>query len=151
MSIKTELISFCNSYLEDRIEAATVAIAEARLSSVNETKSSAGDKYETSREMLQGVIEQHTNQLQEARRMLANFKMILQNSSVLIKAGAGSVVETNAGNFFLSIPAGMTEIQGIKYAMISLNSPIGKLLIEKGKGDSLSFNGRDYTITAVIN
>lgn len=151
MSIKTELIDFCQHYIEDRITSATEAIAEARKSSASETKSSAGDKYETSREMLQGVIEQHTHQLDEARKLRENFSMILKNTPVLKKAGAGSVIETNAGNFFLSIPAGLAEIQGHKYAMISLYSPIGKLLLEKGKGDKLSFNGKEYTITQIIN
>lgn len=151
MSIKTELISFCQNYIEDHILAATEAIAEARKSSASETKSSAGDKYETSREMLQGVIEQHTHQLQEAQKLRENFQVIIQNPATSKKASAGSVIETDSGNFFLSIPAGITEIQGHKYAMISLYSPIGKLLIEKGKGDKLTFNGKEYTITKVIN
>ena len=151
MNIKTELISFCQTYIEEHILAATQAIADARKSSANETNSSAGDKYETSREMLQGVIEQYTHQLQEAQKLRENLQMIIQNISMTKKAGAGSVVETNSGNFFLAIPAGLTEIQGNKYTIISLYSPIGKLLLEKGKGDKLTFNGKEYTITKIIN
>ncbi len=151
MSIKTELIAFCSTYIEDRIHAATEAITEARKSSVAETKSSAGDKYETSREMLQGVIEQHTRQLEEVKKLKDNLQMILLTKPDKKKAGAGSLVLTTAGNFFLAIPAGLTEIHGEKYAMISLYSPIGKLLLEKVTGETLSFNGKDYTITKIIN
>jgi len=150
MSIRAKLIAFCQASIEERILTAQNAVKEARTSSAGETKSSAGDKYETTREMLQGVIEQHTHQLMEAKKIKETLQMIVDGETSPGKVGAGSVVLSSGGNFFLSVPGGFTEIDGAKYALISLSSPIGKLLVGKSKGDCVSFNGRDYKISQVI-
>ena len=151
MSIKLDLIEFCKKNIEERIFTATAAIDEARKSSAGETKSSAGDKYETSREMMQSVIEQHTHQLVEAKKLKENLLMILDSKEKNARICGGSVVHTSSGNFFLLIPAGFIEMQGKKYALISLSSPIGKLLLGKSMGDMISFNTTEYRIIDVIN
>jgi sortase (surface protein transpeptidase) len=56
-ALKTRLHSLCVSYVGQRIETAQRAIAIAQASANEETKSSAGDKYETGRAMAQLEIE----------------------------------------------------------------------------------------------
>jgi len=51
------------AYIDQRIDAAKKAIGEAQASANEETKSSAGDKYETGRAMMQLAIEQNSTQL----------------------------------------------------------------------------------------
>ena len=64
--IKSQLYNFCMEYAEERISTANEAIKAARDSSNDDTKSSAGDKYETGRAMMQQDIDRQTLQLGEA-------------------------------------------------------------------------------------
>ena len=57
MLIKQKLYNLCHAYLDNNIQNAEAVIADAREAARNETKSSAGDKYETAREMMQQDID----------------------------------------------------------------------------------------------
>ena len=52
-ALKIELYNLCLKYVADSIGEIEAAIADRREAMHNETKSSMGDKYETTREMLQ--------------------------------------------------------------------------------------------------
>ena len=65
------------------------------------------------------------------------------------KIEAGSVVKTNLNTFFISASLGMVEFEGEKLMLISAISPLASLLLEKKAGDSITFNGRTYSIEQV--
>ena len=56
-TIKQTLYNFCVTYINQRMATAQQAIHTAQASANEETKSSAGDKYETGRAMMQLEIE----------------------------------------------------------------------------------------------
>jgi hypothetical protein len=56
------------SLVEEKINTAKAEIESAREAQQNETKSSAGDKYETSREMMTQEIEKHSKSLADAEQ-----------------------------------------------------------------------------------
>ena len=64
-SIKQHLYTLCCEYVAQRIAEATQAIADTQEAVNNETKSTAGDKYETSREMMQQEINRDAGRLYE--------------------------------------------------------------------------------------
>ena len=64
------------AYVHERIAATQEAIYTAQLSANEETKSSAGDKYETGRAMAQLEIEKNTAQLAEALKLKQMLKQI---------------------------------------------------------------------------
>jgi hypothetical protein len=66
MDIKIKLYQYCVEFIDKRIAGAREAIQIAQDSANEETKSSAGDKYETGRAMAQLEIEKNTTQLEEA-------------------------------------------------------------------------------------
>jgi transcription elongation GreA/GreB family factor len=144
--IKQKLYEQCESFLDRRIASATEAIRSAQTSANEETKSSAGDKYETGRAMAQLEIEKNSVQLEEARKekkLLASINIALKPASIQ----TGSLVITNHGNFFIAISVGVVVLDGTSYAVVSTLSPIGKLLLGKKNGDSFSFGSKAYTIT----
>ena len=147
-AIKTRLYNLCIAYAEDRIANATQAIQDARDSSTEDTKSSAGDKYETGRAMMQQDIDRQTLQLGEAQK-LKNFleRMEPDNSSETVQSG--SLAFTNQGIFYLAISIGKVELDGKDYFVISAASPIGAQLLKQKAGGKFSFNGKDYTIKAI--
>ena len=144
-SIKQSLYNLCFNYIEERIQTAQNAIEAARESANDDTKSSAGDKYETGREMMQQEINTNAKQLNETLKL----KILLQsidpeNSGSIIRNG--SLVFTNHETFYIAISAGKQKVNGKNYFVISASSPIGTLLIKCKQGDSFNFNGKEFTV-----
>lgn len=147
--LKQQLYSFCQDYVEKRISECEEAIRGVQLSANEETKSSAGDKYETGRAMAQLEIEKNMTQMAEIKRL----RQVLEQMSWDIKsisAQLGSLVLTNHGNFYLAISAGQCTLQEEIYFAISTASPIGQKLKGLRANDFFSLNGKTFTIQEVI-
>ena len=71
----------------------------------NEIKSSAGDKYETGRVMMQNELEKQALLLQQYQNQKANILKI-QNMKTSEEIGFGSLVLTNQGNYLIAIGIG---------------------------------------------
>jgi transcription elongation GreA/GreB family factor len=146
---KHKLYQHCVNFLDERISVAREAIREAQASANDETKSSAGDKYETGRAMMQLEIEKNTVQLQEARKQ----REILENIAidhVTQTIQLGSFVITESETFFLAISIGLQVIDGKRYAIISPATPIGKSLVGLKVGDKFIFAGKQLTILQIL-
>lgn len=135
--------------MEERIASAKTAIQMAQASANEETKSSAGDKYETGRAMAQLEIEKDRVQLSEALKQKQMLDQILPEKKMSV-AQLGSLVYTNQGNYFLAIPAGKMEMDGIVYYAVSPASPIGALLMGLNKGTTVTFNSKEIVIEKII-
>ncbi len=149
LKIKQKLFALCHSFIEERIATAKTAIEMAQNSANEETKSSAGDKYETGRAMAQLEIEKSSVQLAEALKQKKVLDQIFPESKMLI-VQLGSLVYTNQGNYYLSIPAGKMEIDAITYYAISSASPIGAVLIGLKAGASVTFNRKEIVIEKMV-
>lgn len=146
---KDALLSACQQYVQDRIANAEQAIASATDAAIDDTKSSAGDKFETTREMMQQEISRHQQLLAGARQM----EQVLASIDIDNHTGPaklGSMVETNKGVFFLAISAGQQLVQGKTYFFISAVSPVGQLMLGKTVGQQFMFNNVEYHITDVM-
>ncbi len=146
--LKASLYQLCLKFIEERIQTAEIALQQAREASNDDTKSSAGDKYETSREMMQQDIDRNKRLLidaEENQRVLSSIKDIPFSDS----ARNGSLVITDQGSFYLSISAGQLHLNDKTFFAISAVSPIGKLLLGKNAGDKFDFNGKKYSIKEV--
>ncbi|RZL09819.1 MAG: 3-oxoacyl-ACP synthase [Pedobacter sp.] len=148
--IKETLYQHCLSFIEQRIQTAETALDQAREASNDDTKSSAGDKYETSREMMQQEIDRNKRLLIDAEENLRILKAIDITPNPLGVVRHGSLVETNQGAFYISVSAGQLAVDGNSIFAVSPASPIGKILLNKKKGSKFDFNSRDYTINNVI-
>ncbi|MCS4226267.1 MULTISPECIES: hypothetical protein [Sphingobacterium] len=134
----------------DRIAMIESALETARDSSNDDTKSSAGDKYETSREMIQQDINRYQGQLLEANKdllQLTNIATTITDATDFVKLG--SLVKTNLGLYFIATSIGALKIDDMNVFAISPVSPIGQLLLSKKTGDSFLFNKLNQTITGV--
>lgn len=146
--IKSRLYNFCLDFANERILTASEAIKAARDSSNDDTKSSAGDKYETGRAMMQQDIDRQTLQLGEAQKL----KLLLTKidpEKITDTVQNGSLVFTNQGIFYIAISAGLIKIDNQNYLIVSAASPIGTQLLTKAKGSKFQFNNRPYEISSV--
>ena len=147
-SSKEALFDFCTRFAADRISRIQQAINDLQESLNAETKSSAGDKHETGRAMVQLEREKLGKQLAEAEKMRHILtKVPLGKTSGGI--GLGSWVKTSKNNYFLAISAGEFKTSdGITYC-ISSATPIGRLLLGKLEGDEIAFNGTSIKILEI--
>ena len=146
--IKNQLYQQCLTFIEQRIQTADTALQQAREASNDDTKSSAGDKYETSREMMQQDIDRNKRLLIDAQdnlRVLQSIDSAQKSANVT----HGSYVVTSQGSFYISVSAGQLHVGDKTIFAVSPASPIGKLLLEKKKGDGFDFNGKKYSIENV--
>jgi transcription elongation GreA/GreB family factor len=147
--LKKELYRQCREYVEKRMDAAQLAINEAQQASNDDTKSSAGDKYEIGREMMQQETNRNLTQLNEANKL----KIILNKINpdvVNHKADSGSLVVTDNGNFYIAIGAGMLTVKNETYFAISAASPIGLKLKGQKAGGEFKLNEKIYHIKQII-
>ena len=148
MQIKQQLYQLCAEQIKQRITDAETAIAEARKASENDTKSSAGDKYETGRAMMQQEIDLNSRQLLESRKLQTQLQQINADTEHSV-AQAGSLVKTDHENFYLAVSAGALFIDGKRYYAISVASPIGLQLKGKKAGETFKMNGKEFRILKV--
>ena len=147
-SLKQQLHSRCLTYVEDRIKAAQEAIHIAQQSANEETKSSAGDKYETGRAMAQLEIEKNGVQLAEALKLKRTLEQILPANETKT-VHVGSLVNTNQGNFYVAISAGQFTIDDVVYFVISPASPIGQKLMGLHVKQGFLFNKKEFSVLQV--
>ena len=145
MNIKEELYKQCEFYVNKRLETVEKTIASHQKALQSETKSSAGDKHETGRAMLQLEMEKASQQLSGITQMKETLAKI-NTTSISEVVRLGSVVETTSANYYISISAGLITIGTTKYFAVSSSSPIGKLILGKKEGESFDFNGTKSTI-----
>lgn len=149
MTLKQELYRLCIQYVDQRIKTAEQVILSAKETAENDTKSSAGDKYETTREMMQQEITLNQTQLSEALRLKYALSLINPNKDCKT-AEPGSLVITGQGSFFIAVSAGALQFDGQTYYIISAASPIGKAFSGHKEKDIVTFNGKKYRIEKII-
>jgi len=145
---KQKLIKTCTNYLKDKINSLHAIINEVSEASNSESKSSAGDKHETSKAMMQLEIEKLGTQLNEAELQLVEFEKINFNKNFQC-IEQGSLVETNKGSFLIASSIGKITIENQIIFVISNKSPLAIALAGKQQKDVLNFNGVEYVINYI--
>ena len=141
--MKSELLEIIHQKISEKIQKLEQLIAETRASN-NDTKSSMGDKYETSREMLQQEINNLQIQLNEHLKSQQILKNINPNPHKVVSLG--SWVETNKGKFFIAISLGELSFNQEKIFVISAESPLAKAMNGKKTGESFVVNNLSQII-----
>ena len=108
------------------------------------TKSSAGDKHETSRALMQSEYDKlYQNYSLQLKQQKVIETLDLSKKSVI---GNGSLVQTDRFFYFIGIGLGKHKIMNNSVMLISELSPIGKLLIGRERNDVIIFNNKKETI-----
>jgi len=144
--MKVELYQFIVLQLEEKINYLQGLIDDLRASN-NDTKSSMGDKYETSREMMQQEISRIQNQLNEILIQQDLFSKIkpIENDTI----GLGSYIETSMGNFCIACSFGEVVFDDKKVFILSTQTPLVKVLLGKKEGDTFEMNNKKFEIKIV--
>jgi hypothetical protein len=149
IELKKELLEQVFKQINDKISILQSEFKVYKDSAENETKSTAGDKHDTSKSMMQLEQEKMGAQLSD----LLNQKSVLLNITVNTEQksiGLGSLFYTNNGNFFLSIFSKQIILNSVNYFPVSIQSPIGKELLKSKKGSTITINAKQYTVIDIV-
>ena len=143
--MKKRVVDFITFLIKDKTQLLKFELDSINKEKNNLKKSSAGDKFETSRALMQTEYDKIHNQLLILKNQLRAIKSI-SLSDKKNKVGVGSFIKTNKSFYFISIGLGKQIIDNNDIYIISLSSPIGKLLNNKKKGDKIVFNNNEELI-----
>lgn len=149
VSLKQGLLALCIEHVERRISSATAAIQDAQDAANEETKSSAGDKYETGRAMMQIEMEQAAMQLDDALRLKRTLNQINANEQHNVVT-LGSVVITKSFNAFIAVGPPKLDVGGKVYFIVTPMSPLGKTLAGLEAGAEFIFNNKSNTVLEIF-
>jgi transcription elongation GreA/GreB family factor len=147
-NIKQQLLTACREYVEQRLATATQAMQNAQEAANEESKSSAGDKYDTGRAMMQIEREKAAMQVVECYKLIQVLDQI-DPATFHHKISLGSIVTTQRMKLFLAIGAGRIAVSGEDFLVVAPVSPIGKSLVGLKKGDQFTFNRMTDIVTGV--
>ncbi|MEO8772440.1 MAG: hypothetical protein ABI402_20240 [Ferruginibacter sp.] len=147
-SLKQILYKKAITLIEQRISTAAAAMQNAQAAANEEEKSSAGDKYETSRAMSHLEKDMYAKQSEENKKELA-FLTTIDCNKLYDSAVAGCLINCDECSFFIAAGLGKIDVEGMTVYFLSPNAPLAKLLNKKKVGDAIEFNKKEIVIRAV--
>jgi transcription elongation GreA/GreB family factor len=149
VSLKEKLLALCIRHVEEKISAAAEAMRSAQEAANEEGKSSAGDKYETGRAMMQIERDNAAMQLDEALKLKKTLDLIsaTENHNVV---SLGSIVITKTFKSFVAVGPGKLNVEGEDYFIVTPMSPLGKILIGLKAGMEFTFNNKPNTVLEIF-
>jgi len=144
-ALKQRIHAYCLALLQERIDEAEKAIKRAEDASIQEDKSSAGDKYETGRAM--GHLDQERyKKVRHEARLALQFTRQLDPNTRHESMRPGALALTEAGIFYIGPGIGERQLDEHRLYLISAGSPAGKALIGKKMGETFPFAGKEVSI-----
>ena len=148
---KTELYDVLVKLIQERGAEMQLAWNELMESNKQEGKSSAGDKHETAAAQVHLELEKMGKQMQEHNRRVEEVERFHPSKiSSTSEVRAGSLVETNAGWFYIITSLGKLTTPSGDCFIISAASPIGQALLGKQVGEDFQWNGRKGEVVGIF-
>jgi transcription elongation GreA/GreB family factor len=146
---KKRLHQYCMAIIQQRINATLQAMQNAQAAANSEEKSSAGDKYETSRAMSHLEKDMHARQLAANQNELAAL-LAVDTNSIHASVTTGSIVTCNNVTFYIAAGLGKISFENDTVYILSPNAPVAKSLLNKVIGNRVNFNNKEIIIEAIF-
>ncbi|WP_421892979.1 3-oxoacyl-ACP synthase [Marinoscillum sp.] len=145
--LKKKVHEVCMTLIQSRVDALNQELKGFQAAANEESKSSAGDKYETGRAMMHLEKEKVASQLNQVLKQQKVLRE-LHSERKSEEAELGSLLSTDQGLFYISISLGLIQTPEAVFG-ISPVAPLGTAFLGKKTGDVVSFNGKSYKINGV--
>lgn len=146
--LKTKILKQLLVLQADRIEELLRYQSDLSDALQSESKSTAGDKHDTSRAMIHLEQEKLQHQFQELQLQLQRLREI-NELNPLTHANFGALVETTSDLFLLGASLGKQVVDGRVIYCIGMEAPIAQAMLNKAIADQLLFNGKLTEILAI--
>lgn len=135
---------------KEKIQVLQNEIEQLRRDISSDSKSTAGDKHETSRAMAQLEMEKLGSQLLDYQKQLQWIKQLKTVENISSgEITVGSLIQLTNGWYFLGLGIGKVEYLDNFVFCISVQSPLGMQLINKKAGQEINLPGLNLKIVAV--
>jgi len=147
-SEKDELLKYIQQIIGHQIAGFQAQLDSLNLSIANETKSSAGDKFETAREMLNQEINGINVQLNLLSNQLRDIQKIghVRNTQIVL----GSLFATDEKCYLLATGLGKIVYKDTEVMVISVQSPFAKSAIGKSVGQQVGIVGKTRHVNWIL-
>lgn len=147
--LKKKIHQSCLIMLQEKIQQTELEMHELVSGASNDSKSTAGDKHETARAMMQREQENLGKQLNDLRQQKTTFERIPTETNLNF-VSQGSLIKTSRGYFYLALALGKIHIDELDIFVLSSHSPLGQKLLGCKKQDSVSINQSTYVIEEIL-
>ncbi|MBA4167932.1 MAG: hypothetical protein H0X41_10390 [Chitinophagaceae bacterium] len=137
---KKTLKQFCSQVLEERIAATRATMARAQEAANGEEKSSAGDKYETSRAMNHLEKDMYAKQLMDHLQALGALRMV-PAETLYDEVQPGALIRCDTVTFFIAAGLGKQCVGSESIIFLSPLSPLANKILHKRVGSVIEFTG----------
>jgi len=149
MSIsKQQILETCIAIQQEKVDKLSAMVDTLNDSAINSDKCVVGDKHHTFRAQTQNEQELYVKQLNSAINEFNTLRMI-STEKKFSKGELGAMLETSNGIYFISISIGVVSVEKENVMVLSPISPIGNLLLNKTKGESIIFRGNKIEIFGI--
>lgn len=131
--------------LDEKIISLKNSLLELEEGSESDSKSSAGDKHETARAMMQieqGKLSKQLNEALEQKVVLEKINAGVSSPQIT----SGSLVITNKGFLFIGIALGKIVVDEKPVIVLSPQSPLGLKLLGLKVNDATEIMGIKYSV-----
>lgn len=149
MNHKQTILQHIGNYLKDQLSTFQKDYEALQNALASETKSSAGDKYETGREMITQEVNKVSDQINKQELFIQKFEKI-DPQKIIIQVMDSALVTTSLGIFFIGAPLGVITIQEEKIFFISIQSPIYQVMRNLKAGDSFKWQSKTVKIINIV-
>ena len=135
MLSKSAVIAELSKQLSIKLNYLNTTLQQTIDSRNSDTKSSAGDKFETSREMAQIEISKIEKEIIKTQQFITD-----------LTSKASQFIITDKGAFLISIPFGKLMVKSAEVFCISNSAPITKQLVNTEISANFEYRGVAYNI-----
>ncbi|MGB5981712.1 MAG: transcription elongation factor [Nonlabens sp.] len=148
LEFKIAVNSECLRILGERLDSIDENLKNLMQAKESETKSSAGDKYETGMAMIQNQEELYKRQRLQTQEIL-NKLLKIDPDKICSIVEDGALVALPSGIYYLSAGMGKITVVGKDIFALSLASPMGMALKNRRTGEQFTFNEKKHTILKI--
>lgn len=141
------ILQSCKAHVQTQIQLLRASMDELALAAESESKSTAGDKHETGRAMLQLEQEKTGKQLQETEQRFLELQKIPGDAFTEV-VSTGAFVRTTQGSFYIASAIGKITCEGKEIMVISPVSPLARAMMGRRKG-KFQFNQQEQEILEI--
>lgn len=145
MITKTDVYEACQEVIKQRISFLKNLLEELQQGTLNDAKSSAGDKHETAISNMQLEQEKLNKQLAAANEQ---YSQLVKVSPHLVnqQISAGALAQTNHGWIYVSVSLGKILVDDTEFFCVSHNAPIALALKGKKVGETATVLNKQYQV-----
>lgn len=143
-ALKISFFEHVFTMLNEKVKQCDWEILQLKESKAADTKSSMGDKYETSGEMIQQEVARWLNLQQQTKIQLQQLEKIQFLNAASSTVILGSLIQTQKGYFFLGLSIGNVVVNENAIYTLSLESPLGKAFLGTSKNENVRFQTHEY-------